>query len=124
MGASLLSVVLCTFFLSKWRFETGKSLGTDIPDVPEEVDVADVEIPFQKVNLTFKDIHYYVKASTSDEQLELLKGIDGSIEAGKMTALMGSRYVLLLIESMRSLKVLESNVHMFNHITVERAKRL
>jgi ABC-type multidrug transport system ATPase subunit len=66
-------------------------LGTDIPDVPEEADVADVEIPFQKVNLTFKDIHYHVKASTSDEQLELLKGIDGSIEAGKMTALMGSR---------------------------------
>lgn len=56
----------------------------------EDVDVSTVEIPFQKVNLTFKDIHYTVTASTSNEKLELLKGVDGFIEAGKMTALMGS----------------------------------
>lgn len=56
----------------------------------EDVDASEAEIPFQKVNLTFKDMHYTVTASTSNEKLELLKGIDGFIEAGKMTALMGS----------------------------------
>jgi ABC-type multidrug transport system ATPase subunit len=40
--------------------------------------------------MTFEDIRYSVKASTSDETLDLLKGIDGFVEAGKMTALMGS----------------------------------
>lgn len=91
VGASILSLGLSTYFLSYWRFETGKSLGTDIPDMPGDYDEDEIEIPFQRVNLTFKDIHYYVKASTSDEELELLKGIDGTIESGKMTALMGSR---------------------------------
>lgn len=85
VGVALLSVVISTFFLSKWRFETGKALGTDIPDVPNEFEGEDVAIPFQKTNLTFKDIHYTVKASTTDEYLEILKGIDGYIEAGKMT---------------------------------------
>jgi hypothetical protein len=49
-----------------------------------------VEIPFQKVNLTFTDIHYTVRSSITNEDLELLKGVDGFVEAGKMTALMGS----------------------------------
>lgn len=88
--AALLCVVLQILFLSVWRFETGKSLdsGEHVPPAPDESDP--VEIPFQRVNLTFKDIHYTVKASTHDEYLELLKGIDGFVEAGKMTALMGS----------------------------------
>ena len=46
------------------------------------------------MNLTFSDMHYVVKASTSDEHLELLKGVTGYVEGGKMTALMGSRYVV------------------------------
>jgi len=93
IAAGLLSVGLSTYFLSSWRFETGKGVGTDIPDEPENangVDCEKVNIPYQKVNLTFKSVHYTVKASTSDDELELLKGIDGYIEAGKMTALMGS----------------------------------
>jgi len=65
-------------------------LGFAKEDEDEDVDVSTVEIPFQKVNLTFKDMHYTVTASTSNEKLELLKGIDGFVEAGKMTALMGS----------------------------------
>lgn len=84
-----MSVFVSVFFLNKWRYETGKPL--DAPDrEEEEVDTSVVEIPFQKVNLTFVDMHYTVTTSTSNEKLELLKGIDGFVEAGKMTALMGS----------------------------------
>ena len=48
------------------------------------------ELPFQKVNLTFKDIHYTVISSIGKDKIELLKGIDGVVEAGKMTALVSS----------------------------------
>jgi ABC-type transport system involved in Fe-S cluster assembly fused permease/ATPase subunit len=84
------SVLATVYFLSKLRFESGKPLASgDFVD-EEEADAVQLTIPFQKAHLTFKNIHYTVKASTSDEKLELLKGIDGYVEAGKMTALMGS----------------------------------
>jgi ABC-type transport system involved in Fe-S cluster assembly fused permease/ATPase subunit len=85
-----MSVLVTVYFLSKWRFETGKPLALGDFEQEEEPDAAQLNIPFQKANLTFKNIHYTVKASTSDEKLELLKGIDGYVEAGKMTALMGA----------------------------------
>lgn len=91
--ACLISVIALTHI----RFASGKSLVSGVIDSDEDDDKGDengndseVAIPFQRVTLTFKDIHYFVKASTTDEKLELLKGIDGVIEAGKMTALMGS----------------------------------
>lgn len=46
--------------------------------------------------MTFKDIHYTVKASTSKDKLELLKGVSGYFASGKMTALMGSSGVYAL----------------------------
>lgn len=49
-----------------------------------------IDLPFTRVDLTFTNIHYYVKASTQKEILEFFKGIDGYFLAGKMTALMGS----------------------------------
>jgi ABC-type transport system involved in Fe-S cluster assembly fused permease/ATPase subunit len=91
LGISFISIGVSVFFLSKLRFETGKSLGSrDNDDVDDDIDVEQVEIPFQRVNLTFQDVHYTVKSSISDEHIELLKGIDGFVQAGKMTALMGS----------------------------------
>jgi ABC-type multidrug transport system fused ATPase/permease subunit len=89
---TIIAVLGSTYFLSSIRFSTGGSLVTDKGDEDaEEIGEADmVAIPFKRVDLTFKDIHYTVKASTSDEKLELLKGIDGVVEAGRMTALMGS----------------------------------
>jgi len=89
---AILAIGATNYFLTYIRFTTGKSLVTDQgEDVEEEIDEADrVQIPFKKVNLTFKDVHYTVKASTSKETLELLKGVDGVVEATKMTALMGS----------------------------------
>jgi hypothetical protein len=89
---AIISVFASTYFLSSIRFTTGGTLVTEKGDDDgEEIDEADmVAIPFKRVDLTFKDIHYTVKASTSDEKLEILKGIDGFVEAGRMSALMGS----------------------------------
>ena len=92
LGISILSVIIASICLSAVRFATGKSLPGSLPDDEEGVDEKEkqdeeVEIPFQKVDLTFKDIHYYVTSSVGHERLELLKGIDGVVEAGKMTAL-------------------------------------
>jgi hypothetical protein len=89
---AIISILASTYFLSTIRFTTGGTLVTDKGDDDvEEIDETDmVAIPFKKVDLTFKDIHYTVKASTSDEKLELLRGIDGVVEAGRMSALMGS----------------------------------
>ena len=99
MLCCILAVFCSVICLSGLRFETGKSLVTDKgeldqsdddEDVDDEATTNEVEIPFKRVDLTFKGIHYIVKASTSDEKLELLKGIDGVVAAGQMTALMGS----------------------------------
>ena len=68
--------------------------GSDDDDEAENEDVIEgnvvatpIEFPFQKVDLTFRDIRYTVTASVGSEKLELLKGVSGIIEAGKMTAL-------------------------------------
>jgi ABC-type bacteriocin/lantibiotic exporter with double-glycine peptidase domain len=89
IGISLVSIVVTIVLLSKIRFESGKSLGSNDTEEEEE-SVLEVALPFQQATMTFEDIRYSVKASTSDETLDLLKGIDGFVEAGKMTALMGS----------------------------------
>lgn len=91
--ACILAVFATSIALVKIRFATGKSLssGTDVGDEEEkDVSVVETVLPFQRVNLTFKDIHYTVVSSIGNEKIELLKGIDGVVEAGKMTALMGS----------------------------------
>jgi len=85
--ASLLLLALSTMFMNCIRFATGKSLVTDQgSDEGENWNIADnVDLPFQPANLTFKDVRYVVTASTSKEKLELLKGIDGVVESGRMT---------------------------------------
>jgi ABC-type multidrug transport system ATPase subunit len=44
---------------------------------------------FQPVTLSFKDLCYEVKASTTNDKLVLLKGISGIFHPGRMCALMG-----------------------------------
>ena len=88
-----MSALLSTCFLSVVRYEAGKSLGpagSDGSASTAEEDVEEIEIPFQKASLSFRDIYYTVTASTSKDKLQLLSGVTGKIEAGKMTALMGS----------------------------------
>ena len=88
-----ISIILASIASVKVRFETGKSLVSSRSDEEERQDkdkessVVETVLPFQKVNMTFKDIHYTVNSSIGKEKIELLKGIDGVIEAGKMTAL-------------------------------------
>ena len=91
IGTATLALFVTVYFLNNIRFATGTSLATEHPD-PEVFNPSEdrVEIPFTKVNLTFSDIRYTVNSSNSDEKIELLKGIDGIVESGKMTALMGS----------------------------------
>ena len=49
-----------------------------------------VSIPFQPVELTFKDICYDVSSSTGKGTLRLLNNVNGIFKAGRMCALMGS----------------------------------
>lgn len=51
---------------------------------------AEVRISFKPVTLSFEDICYDVKASTSNEQLRLLHNANGAFKSGRMCALMGS----------------------------------
>lgn len=85
------SVIAASISLVKVRFATGKTLANDSIEEEEDgnivVEAVETELPFQKVDLTFKDMHYTVTSSIGNEKLELLKGIDGVVEAGKMTAL-------------------------------------
>jgi ribosomal protein L19E len=81
--------------LETTRFE---SVGTSKVDVDDESE-SDVKtqmtqsqidsIQIKGATLTFKNINYTVKASTSNEKLHLLKDISGYFSAGKLTALMG-----------------------------------
>eukprot|EP00547_Thalassionema_nitzschioides_P003473 CAMPEP_0194202806 /NCGR_PEP_ID=MMETSP0156-20130528/2735_1 /TAXON_ID=33649 /ORGANISM="Thalassionema nitzschioides, Strain L26-B" /LENGTH=1424 /DNA_ID=CAMNT_0038928407 /DNA_START=109 /DNA_END=4383 /DNA_ORIENTATION=+ len=91
---SIVSVIISSVLYNNVRFATGKSLSNDAVEEKEDENTTtervEAEIPFQKVDLTFRDIHYTVTSSITKEKIELLKGVDGIIEAGKMTALMGS----------------------------------
>ena len=51
---------------------------------------AEVRISFKPVTVTFEDICYDVKASTSNETLRLLSDVNGAFKSGRMCALMGS----------------------------------
>merc|ERR1711862_203055 len=87
IGATCCSI----YFLNNIRYATGLSMQddeekedderpSDAQDIEQQQsaeEVEDVALPFIRVDMTFQNIHYYVKASTSDELLELLKGISG-----------------------------------------------
>lgn len=88
-----------TVALLRVRFVTGGTLGgTEDTGKDEKKQLTDSSLSFQfhctleskGATLTFENINYTVKASTSKEELHLLKGISGYFAAGKMTALMGS----------------------------------
>ena len=76
------------------RFATGGSLGgsEDAGDetTAEKSTSENAGLESRGATLSFKDVNYIVKASTTKDKLHLLKGISGYFEAGKMTALMGS----------------------------------
>jgi ABC-type multidrug transport system ATPase subunit len=49
-----------------------------------------VNIPFRPITLSFENVCYDVKASTTGEELRLLHDVNGYFKAGQMTCLMGS----------------------------------
>jgi ABC-type bacteriocin/lantibiotic exporter with double-glycine peptidase domain len=88
---SLISLCINTILFSRIRFRTVASAKQPVDDITIEGISDDQEgMQFQAANLTFTDICYSVKSSDGKETIELLKGVDGYVAAGKMTALMGS----------------------------------
>ena len=84
------------YIISLAGFATGGSLGGD-EDIDDQTSAEKsstsgsfVSLEARGVTLTFKDVNYLVKASTTKDKLHLLKGISGHFTAGKLTALMGS----------------------------------
>ncbi len=82
--------------LATIRFTSSKSAASkDKCDVdPAEQDLGESgtgSLEAKGITITFKNITYTVKASTTKDKLHLLNGITGYFAAGKMTALMGSR---------------------------------
>lgn len=128
LAICIVSVMLASIALVKVRFATGKSLANDSIEEEEDrntdVSVVETQLPFQKVNLTFKDMHYTVISSIGGEKIELLKGIDGVVESRKMTALMGSsgagKTTLMDVLSLRkSSGEIEGEVRLNGHLQEE-----
>jgi len=94
IGLCLMSNLGSVWALVHVRFATGGSLGGSEDtgkDASAESSTTDnVSLEAKGATLTFKDVNYTVKASTTKDKLHLLKGISGYFAAGKMTALMGS----------------------------------
>eukprot|EP00536_Pseudo-nitzschia_multiseries_P009814 jgi/Psemu1/242415/estExt_Genewise1.C_2850020 len=130
----ILAVIGTSVALVKVRFPTGKSLSNDTrtleetDDKDKEVKVVEAVFPFQRANLTFKDIRYTIVSSIGNEKIELLKGIDGLVEAGKMTALMGSsgagKTTLMDVLSLRkSSGEITGEIRLNGHLQEERSFR-
>ncbi|GKY93223.1 hypothetical protein MPSEU_000290000 [Mayamaea pseudoterrestris] len=94
VACALLAMIVSTFMLNHVRFATGLALDDDSGNIEETLqedgEMKALNLPFSRGVLTFKNMHYSVTSSITKETMELLKGIDGVLEAGKMTALMGS----------------------------------
>ena len=97
IGLSILSIVASVWSLVHVRFATGGTLGgsedgcNDLSSQKSSATNSDtVSLETRGATLVFKDVNYTVKASKSNDRLQLLQGINGFFAAGKMTALMGS----------------------------------
>jgi len=97
IGICVVSTIVTVRALETTRFEAGGASDGDVEDEGDSAaqttsamtrsQAASLEI--KGATLTFKNINYTVKASTSNEELHLLKNISGYFPAGKLTALMG-----------------------------------
>lgn len=102
-----LALILSTLFLKYVRIEhapavallqeeDGHNTSDDIQENSEAV--TGVELPFEPVSFSFKEIWYTVTLPSGDD-IDLLKGVDGYFEPGYVTALM----VISLIQRLYNL---------------------
>lgn len=83
--------------LETTRFESGEASDGDVEDkgdsstrtTPAMTHSQAALLEIKGASMCFKNINYTVRASTSNEELHLLKNISGHFPAGKLTALMG-----------------------------------
>lgn len=108
IACSLVAMAMSTYLLNHLRFASGLSLEDASSEEREASDVPEQTIPFRQGSLTFRGIRYSVTSSITNETLQLLSDIDGVLEAGKMTALMGSSGAGAPHELCRRLSVLRS----------------
>jgi len=94
----IVSMMCSVWCLTHYRYTSSKSAGCSKDkndEDPAEQDLAELgeggSLEAKGITLTFNNISYMVKASTTRDKLHLLKGVSGYFAAGKMTALMGSR---------------------------------
>jgi hypothetical protein len=80
-----LSIACLTYARGKERVASESNAGSaKISDAEGDK----VEIPFKPATLSFTDLCYTVKSSTSNEQLTLLHQVNGMFRPGQMCALM------------------------------------
>ena len=91
IGVTIVSLVVSVYCLNTVRFVSGGSLGGNEADANDEIDQSDnvstsqsEMIEARGATLTFQDVNYYVKASTTKDKLHLLKDINGYFEKGKV----------------------------------------
>jgi len=82
------ALVLVSRYLRFQETSNKKILEEEDNNEGQRTEIGDV--PFTKINLTFENMCYDVKASTDDETLRLLDNVSGAMMAGRMCALMGS----------------------------------
>lgn len=87
-GLSLLSTIDLVLVAKYVRFQVLKKKEKDVVESLEGPKEFDATCP--QVNLTFENICYDVKSSTTNETLRLLNDVSGAMMAGRMCALMGS----------------------------------
>jgi len=86
--ATTIALALISKYLRFQEINSAKILEEAYNNEEQRTDVDDA--PFTKINLTFENICYDVKASTGDDTLRLLDNVSGAMMAGRMCALMGS----------------------------------
>lgn len=94
---TLICIVLTTLGLVYLRneekppaLESKKTAASEEDEKAAEESKEAMLIAFKPVTLSFRDVCYDVKASTSKDTLRLLKSVNGIFRAGRMCALMGS----------------------------------
>jgi len=86
--AATIALALISRYLSFQEIDNKKILEEENNNEEQRLEMDDV--PFTKINLTFENMCYDVKASTGDDTLRLLDNVSGAMMAGRMCALMGS----------------------------------